>query len=147
MTSKTNCHAAVINARLGRPFWLVHAQNAAPQHWSRCLPKGRSLSRAYTHTKAAGLPHFLTRDATWHDESKDRRQQSVTGNIFLRFCFVYFWRGAHCFLHRIKKGTISLFCRHCWSTINDCLPMFNIGDLIFAECFHYHLHNLINSIL
>lgn len=30
--------------------------HAAPQHWSRCLPKGRSLSREYTHTKAAGLP-------------------------------------------------------------------------------------------
>lgn len=54
MTSKTNCHAAVINTRCGRLLWLVHAQNAAAQHWSRCLPKGRSLSWAHIHTKAAG---------------------------------------------------------------------------------------------
>jgi len=37
-----------------------------------------SVSSAYTHTKAAGLLHFFTRDATWHDESGDRREQSVT---------------------------------------------------------------------
>lgn len=69
MTSKTNCHAAVINASwVGPSDWSMHST----QHHGigpGVLPKGRSLCRAYTHTKAAGLPHFPTRDATWHDES------------------------------------------------------------------------------
>lgn len=51
-----------------------------------------SVSSVYTHTKAAGVPHFPTRDATWHDESKDRREQSVTKKkkTFSEFLFCLF---------------------------------------------------------
>ena len=101
MTSKINCGAAVINTRSGRPLSLVRVQNTAPRRWSRSLPGGRGLSRAHTHThtKAAGLPQFPTRKATWHGESRDRRTQSVPK---LQVCFcVYFWKGLS--LHKINK--------------------------------------------
>lgn len=93
ITSKTNWQAAVIKTRLGRPLWLVHAQYTTHCGIGPgvCPKEGVCPERTHTHTKAAGLPHFPTRDATWHDESKDRRELSVTMNVSF-----YFWKGFHC---------------------------------------------------
>lgn len=47
-----------------------------------------TVSSVYTHTNAAALPHFPMRHVAWHDESKDRRKQSVTKQLF-KVLFIY----------------------------------------------------------
>ena len=49
-----------------------------------------SLSWAYTHTKAAGLPCFRT-TTTRHDKSKDRKEWLVTESIFRCMSFYVFY--------------------------------------------------------
>lgn len=75
MTYETNNHTAVINHRLGGPLLIGPCTvcNATPLVQVFCQKEGVSVLSVYT--KAAGLPHFPTTDATWHDGSKDRRER------------------------------------------------------------------------
>lgn len=141
-TSKTNCHTAVINARLGRPLWLVHAQYVAPWHWSRCWPKGRS--RAYTH-KLMQQVFRISPQEMWLGTTNLRtgRDQSVTENIFLSFWFCLFLKGSSMCpsLHRINSTT-SLFSRLKSILADNGWCLYSV----IPESFHCHLHNLTNRV-
>lgn len=73
---------------VGPSDWSMHSTQPNGIGPGVCRKEGVFLERI--HTKAAGRLNFPTKDATWHDESGDRREQSVTGNV-LRFLFVFFF--------------------------------------------------------
>lgn len=79
------CHQDWVFTQL----WLVHAQYAMPEHWSRCLPKGRRHCLERIHTLKQQVFHVSTQQrlgtTNLKTEGRGQSQRASLDCLFMSF--------------------------------------------------------------